>query len=203
MGGGGGGGGGGPGSKRAGARGGAPGSSGLAHRLAFPQAPYLLCSLPPAVRYYHATSMLTPPLRCCCCSTEPADLLLLDEPTNHLDLHAVLWLQDYLLKWPKTLVVVSHAREFLNSVCTDVLHLHSRSITSYRVRGLRVWTWAWGGMEWQGAAGRLCRAWPAGRGDRPRADLEPPAGSAASTACLPAAASPTACRATTTRLSAR
>ncbi|KAL4853778.1 ABC transporter F family member 3 [Chlorella vulgaris] len=60
------------------------------------------------------------------------DLLLLDEPTNHLDLHAVLWLQDYLLKWPKTLVVVSHAREFLNTVCTDVLHLHSRAITTYR-----------------------------------------------------------------------
>ncbi|KAL4442757.1 hypothetical protein ABPG77_006751 [Micractinium sp. CCAP 211/92] len=60
------------------------------------------------------------------------DLLLLDEPTNHLDLHAVLWLQDYLLKWPKTLIVVSHAREFLNTVCTDVLHLHSRSITAYR-----------------------------------------------------------------------
>jgi len=44
------------------------------------------------------------------------DLLLLDEPTNHLDLHAVLWLESYLTKWPKTLIVVSHAREFLNTV---------------------------------------------------------------------------------------
>ncbi|PSC74057.1 ABC transporter F family member 3 [Micractinium conductrix] len=60
------------------------------------------------------------------------DLLMLDEPTNHLDLHAVLWLQDYLLKWPKTLIVVSHAREFLNTVCTDILFLHSRAITTYR-----------------------------------------------------------------------
>ncbi|GAB4813067.1 hypothetical protein N2152v2_000113 [Parachlorella kessleri] len=60
------------------------------------------------------------------------DILLLDEPTNHLDLHAVLWLQEYLLKWPKTLLVVSHAREFLNTVCTDVLHLHSRTLTPYR-----------------------------------------------------------------------
>ena len=42
------------------------------------------------------------------------DLLLLDEPTNHLDLHAVLWLEDCLAKWPKTLLVVSHARSFLN-----------------------------------------------------------------------------------------
>lgn len=35
---------------------------------------------------------------------------------NHLDLHAVLWLEAYLVKWPKTFIVVSHAREFLNTV---------------------------------------------------------------------------------------
>lgn len=35
---------------------------------------------------------------------------------NHLDLHAVLWLETYLVKWPKTVIVVSHAREFLNTV---------------------------------------------------------------------------------------
>lgn len=35
---------------------------------------------------------------------------------NHLDLHAVLWLETYLVKWPKTIIVVSHAREFLNTV---------------------------------------------------------------------------------------
>lgn len=60
------------------------------------------------------------------------DLLLLDEPTNHLDLHAVLWLEDYLVKWPKTVLIVSHAREFLNSVCTDIVHLKSRKLASYR-----------------------------------------------------------------------
>lgn len=60
------------------------------------------------------------------------DLLMLDEPTNHLDMHAVLWLEDYLLKWPKTVLIVSHAREFLNSVCTDIIHLHSRKLTMYR-----------------------------------------------------------------------
>lgn len=59
-------------------------------------------------------------------------LLLLDEPTNHLDLHAVLWLQEYLLTWKNTLVVVSHARHFLNAVCTDILHLHSKKIVAYR-----------------------------------------------------------------------
>jgi ATP-binding cassette subfamily F protein 3 len=60
------------------------------------------------------------------------DILLLDEPTNHLDLHAVLWLQEYLLGWPGTVIVVSHAREFLNSVCTDVVHLQGRTLTTYR-----------------------------------------------------------------------
>ncbi|XP_072993788.1 ABC transporter F family member 3, partial [Typha latifolia] len=60
------------------------------------------------------------------------DLLLLDEPTNHLDLHAVLWLESYLLKWPKTFIVVSHAREFLNTVVTDILHLHGQKLTAYK-----------------------------------------------------------------------
>ncbi|CAD7697954.1 unnamed protein product, partial [Ostreobium quekettii] len=60
------------------------------------------------------------------------DLLLLDEPTNHLDLHAVLWLEDCLAKWPTTLLVVSHARQFLNAVCTDILHLHSHKLVAYK-----------------------------------------------------------------------
>ena len=58
-------------------------------------------------------------------------LLLLDEPTNHLDLHAVLWLETYLQSWQKTLVVVSHARSFLNSVCTDILHFQNKSIARH------------------------------------------------------------------------
>lgn len=60
------------------------------------------------------------------------DLLLLDEPTNHLDLHAVLWLESYLVKWPKTFIVVSHAREFLNTVVTDILHLQGQKLTAYK-----------------------------------------------------------------------
>ncbi|CAN1299803.1 ABC transporter F family member 3 [Linum perenne] len=64
------------------------------------------------------------------------DLLLLDEPTNHLDLHAVLWLESYLVKWPKTFLVVSHAREFLNTVIlvvvTDVIHLHNQKLICYK-----------------------------------------------------------------------
>ncbi|GMI95512.1 susceptible to coronatine-deficient Pst DC3000 5, general control non-repressible 20 [Hibiscus trionum] len=60
------------------------------------------------------------------------DLLLLDEPTNHLDLHAVLWLESYLVKWPKTFIVVSHAREFLNTVVTDIIHLQGQKLTAYK-----------------------------------------------------------------------
>ncbi|XP_018010153.1 ATP-binding cassette sub-family F member 3 [Hyalella azteca] len=63
--------------------------------------------------------------------TQP-DLLLLDEPTNMLDLKAIIWLEGYLLTWPTTLLLVSHDRHFLDSVPTDVLHLHSRAIQSYR-----------------------------------------------------------------------
>ena len=54
----------------------------------------------------------------------PSDLLLLDEPTNHLDLDAVLWLEQWLLKYPGTLLVISHDREFLDGVATHMLHLH-------------------------------------------------------------------------------
>lgn len=53
-------------------------------------------------------------------------------PTNHLDLHAVVWLEEYLKNYDKTLVVVSHAREFLNEVATDILQLHDRSIVRYK-----------------------------------------------------------------------
>jgi len=60
------------------------------------------------------------------------DVLCLDEPTCHLDLHSVLWLEDYLCSYPGTVVVVSHARDFLNAVCTDVIHLSRRTLAPYR-----------------------------------------------------------------------
>ena len=54
------------------------------------------------------------------------------QPTHHLDLHAVLWLEDFLVARPGTLLVVSHARDFLNAVCTDTVHLAGRRLTSRR-----------------------------------------------------------------------
>lgn len=59
-------------------------------------------------------------------------LLLLDEPTNHLDLNAVIWLDNYLQKWKKTLLIVSHDQDFLNSICTDMLHLDQKKLFHYK-----------------------------------------------------------------------
>jgi ATP-binding cassette subfamily F protein 3 len=53
----------------------------------------------------------------------PSDLLLLDEPTNHLDLDAVIWLEQWLRRYPRTLMVISHDREFLDGTVDHVLHL--------------------------------------------------------------------------------
>ena len=61
----------------------------------------------------------------------PSDLLLLDEPTNHLDLDAVLWLEQWLLKYPGTLLLISHDREFLDNVSTHTLHLHGGKAKLY------------------------------------------------------------------------
>jgi len=60
------------------------------------------------------------------------EILLLDEPTNHLDLDAVMWLQDYLINWPKTVLLVSHARSFLNNVCTDIIHYDNLKLVYYK-----------------------------------------------------------------------
>ncbi|KAF4796083.1 ATP-binding cassette sub-family F member 3 [Turdus rufiventris] len=64
-------------------------------------------------------------------TTKP-DLLLLDEPTNMLDVRAILWLESYLQTWQSTILVVSHDRNFLNAVATDIIHLHSQRLDMYR-----------------------------------------------------------------------
>ncbi|HTR07314.1 MAG TPA: ATP-binding cassette domain-containing protein [Paraburkholderia sp.] len=60
-----------------------------------------------------------------------SDLLLLDEPTNHLDLDAIVWLEEWLHRYPGTLVVISHDREFLDSVCDVTLHLENQQVKRY------------------------------------------------------------------------
>ena len=60
-----------------------------------------------------------------------ADLLLLDEPTNHLDLEAILWLEQYLARYPGSILLVSHDREFLNACVNRIAHVHDQVIDSY------------------------------------------------------------------------
>jgi len=67
----------------------------------------------------------------CALFIEP-DILLLDEPTNHLDFPSVCWLQEYLQGYEKILLTVSHDREFLNEVCTDIIHLERRRLKYYK-----------------------------------------------------------------------
>lgn len=72
------------------------------------------------------------------------DLLLLDEPTNHLDMKTVEWLEDYLINYPKAVVIVSHDRAFLDAVATGVyelengaLHRYAGNYTQYRQQKLK------------------------------------------------------------------
>jgi ATP-binding cassette subfamily F protein 3 len=60
------------------------------------------------------------------------DILLLDEPTNHLDLETVVWLENYIQGYEKTVIIVSHDRAFLNNVATDIIHFYNESLTYYK-----------------------------------------------------------------------
>ncbi|GLJ41106.1 hypothetical protein SUGI_0851460 [Cryptomeria japonica] len=58
-------------------------------------------------------------------------ILLLDEPTNHLDLEACVWLEETLKKFDRILVVVSHSQDFLNGVCTNIIHMQNKKLKLY------------------------------------------------------------------------
>ncbi|MCJ1467683.1 ABC transporter ATP-binding protein arb1 [Pseudocyphellaria aurata] len=58
-------------------------------------------------------------------------LLLLDDPTAHLDLEACVWLEEYLKKWDRTLILVSHSMDFLNGVCTNMIDMRMRKLIYY------------------------------------------------------------------------
>jgi len=59
------------------------------------------------------------------------DMLLLDEPTNHLDLWSLLWFRDYLLGYPGTIFVISHDREFINTVCYSIVSVQEHVLKVY------------------------------------------------------------------------
>ena len=60
-----------------------------------------------------------------------SDILLLDEPTNHLDLEASIWLENYLKKYSKTLLIISHDRNLLNNICDGIIHFENKKLISY------------------------------------------------------------------------
>jgi len=62
---------------------------------------------------------------------EQPDLLLMDEPTNHLDLESLIWLEEFLLTWPGSLIVISHDRYFLNRMVTHIADLDRGTIDLY------------------------------------------------------------------------
>jgi ATP-binding cassette, subfamily F, member 2 len=58
-------------------------------------------------------------------------LLLLDDPTAHLDLEACVWLEEYMKKWDRTLILVSHSQDFLNGVCTNMIDMRDKKLLYY------------------------------------------------------------------------
>ena len=62
----------------------------------------------------------------------PSDLLLLDEPTNHLDLDAELWLEQWLQRYQGSLLLISHDRDFIDSVCEGIVHIEHKRLNSYK-----------------------------------------------------------------------
>jgi len=58
-------------------------------------------------------------------------LLMLDEPTNHLDFEAMVWLENYLMRFTETLIIISHDRDILNKVVTHIVHLENKKLTMY------------------------------------------------------------------------
>ena len=61
----------------------------------------------------------------------PSDLLLLDEPTNHLDIDAIIWLEDWLKRYPGTLIIISHDRDFLDEIVNVIVHIDERKLKRY------------------------------------------------------------------------
>jgi len=56
---------------------------------------------------------------------------ILDEPTNHLDLEACVWLEEVLSNFKRILIMVSHSQDFMNGVCTNIIHMHQKQLNYY------------------------------------------------------------------------
>ncbi|MBX9725897.1 MAG: ATP-binding cassette domain-containing protein, partial [Rickettsiales bacterium] len=59
------------------------------------------------------------------------NLLMLDEPTNHLDFEAMVWLENYLMRYKETLLIISHDRDILNKTVTHILHMEDKKLNAY------------------------------------------------------------------------
>ncbi len=59
------------------------------------------------------------------------NLLMLDEPTNHLDFEAMVWLENYLMRYRETLLIISHDRDILNKTVTHILHMEDKKLNAY------------------------------------------------------------------------
>ena len=62
----------------------------------------------------------------------PSDVLLLDEPTNHLDLDTTYWLEQWLKRYPGTLIIISHDRDFIDSVAKEIVHIEAKKLNLYK-----------------------------------------------------------------------
>ena len=60
------------------------------------------------------------------------EILMLDEPTNHLDLPALIWLENYIKNLDITVIIISHARYFLNALCDEIIHFQGAKLTYYK-----------------------------------------------------------------------
>ncbi len=94
----------------------------------------------------------------------PSDLLLLDEPTNHLDLDAIIWLEDWLKRYPGTLIIISHDRDFLDEIVNVIVHIDDCKLKRYSGN--------YSGFERQRAAQMILAAGALAKQQRQRAHLE-------------------------------
>jgi ATP-binding cassette subfamily F protein 3 len=94
----------------------------------------------------------------------PSDLLLLDEPTNHLDLDAIIWLEDWLKRYPGTLIIISHDRDFLDEIVNVIVHIDDRKLKRYSGN--------YSGFERQRAAQLVLQASSIEKQQRARAHLQ-------------------------------